>query len=850
MKFLVCLFLFFILSVSPVLAYPDFGPNIAANINTANFDEIREAYGQSVNWVPVTIMVSPADLEDAAKMRELIDSAAKNQIELTLRIYSGGQDANGNWDPLTTQDAVSSAQNISRIYGLFPANHKPQVEIGNELNSNWEWGGKISAAETGEMLSAFLNNANFPVMLPALNMFPGKDPNTGQETSDYKTFLQEMVRNNPDIVNHPNLQMFAFNTYGDNAQQAADKWLEEKSFLQEIGFNLSGKQFILTEAGPNPSLNMSLDDTEKFLTDMFNIFKNDPEKYARLLNVTALIFDEDGNALLASLDANGKIVLNKLASFGGSISRGAKKPLDKDCRAGCCPLPQTKIGSTNFISDPVNKVEAKVLVPRRTACQKDDYKIDIQEAIGKLPLFGPIYNYLNNRSYKKPGPETLYPSALADNQCEDSLKEIIRLKQYRYAYDEAAKIMGQTPEAALSTYKTYKDDREKAKDFFQKVWPKCPLAPNHQIAWETTVKNQDGAATYKSAVSNVTAVNSLASRLQKTMYPAALTANKPANPQVLGEQTGQLQFSTEIINPSFSGNNLDLNYSVSVQGDPKCSMGDAFFEVNIFVGEEQAPRYTQSSFYASFDPQNNQGKVLEPGWGNQTGDLQFSKEEVAKGLRVEPRLVSGNQSEGCSKDIVSPSCSVLVDAATGQLKTTCAVVQPPQTCNDQNKEAPRPPAARPPSVPGDLTTCSLGQKLSGFLNSASNPQEPDSSCITNENGTQTCTETQSADVFNRNKYFEVFTKTGASLNTPLLSFKNALSSLVPSSLQKIIKFNQKEPVKGQETVNAKATSLKPNLTFPNGGNASVDNGTAALPIQAGEDGIAASSSLLPAALQL
>ncbi|MEK7160635.1 MAG: hypothetical protein AAB724_01260, partial [Patescibacteria group bacterium] len=66
MKFLVCLFLFFILSVSPVLAYPDFGPNIAANINTANFDEIREAYGQSVNWVPVTIMVSPADLEDAA----------------------------------------------------------------------------------------------------------------------------------------------------------------------------------------------------------------------------------------------------------------------------------------------------------------------------------------------------------------------------------------------------------------------------------------------------------------------------------------------------------------------------------------------------------------------------------------------------------------------------------------------------------------------------------------------------------------------------------------------------------------------------------------------------------------
>lgn len=297
------------LGVSP------YGTNLAGNISPNNFKALREAAiaanPENLNKkIQATIILTDGTIANTAKTLEILNAAKQYGLELTIRI----------WGAPKGEQALTDGKNLLKALeqaGMMGT----RIEFANEPNLTAE--GYTNATEYGLALSNFIEGCDgCKVYLPALGGPPGSEPQKLQ-------FATELFKQFPNLAS--SVDGIIFNTSQATPEGAITDWSNTLKVWQDAaaaaGVKLDTSHIFLTEVGPPGSV---LD--KGFIQEIANIFdqiKNgmpgNPyfDKYHDLFagveGLTFFTWDENQNAILVFVDANGKIETKKITELGGNL---------------------------------------------------------------------------------------------------------------------------------------------------------------------------------------------------------------------------------------------------------------------------------------------------------------------------------------------------------------------------------------------------------------------------------------------------------------------------------------------------------------------------------------------------
>ncbi|MBI3980494.1 hypothetical protein HY345_00680, partial [Candidatus Microgenomates bacterium] len=297
------------LQVSP------FGTNLAGNISPNNFKALREAAiaanPENLNKkIQATIILTDGTIANTAKTVEILNAAKQYGLELTIRI----------WGAPKGEQALADGKNLLKALeqaGMMGA----RIEFANEPNLTAE--GYTNATEYGLALSNFIEGCDgCKVYLPALGGPPGSE---GQKLQ----FATELFKQFPNLA--ASVDGIIFNTSQATPEGAITDWANTLKVWQDAaaaaGVKLDTSHIFLTEVGPPGSV---LDKGFiQEIADIFDQIKNgmpgNPyfDKYHDLFagveGLTFFTWDENHNAILVFVDANGKIETKKITELGGNL---------------------------------------------------------------------------------------------------------------------------------------------------------------------------------------------------------------------------------------------------------------------------------------------------------------------------------------------------------------------------------------------------------------------------------------------------------------------------------------------------------------------------------------------------
>jgi len=386
------------------------GPQIAANIDPKNYQQIREQYNQASptiakQQIPVTLIYTTSDLsqENLQQTTANLEKMKQYGLHPVIRISSSVIGAQG-WDRITPQEAQTAAQTLNRALSQIQFSQKPIVYFGNEPNLPEEWGGQADASSFAQTFASFIQaaetNRQFQIFIP---------PVAGHQEGAEYNFLQKIL--NYSLPNGSTIGQSvdgaALNIYNTDSQALSSLYQQLTQFYQQSGIG----NFVISEIGPlvNGRLLQNQEDVDRWASIMSEVFrdiKNNPKLFSGAQFIsTAFFLDVNGDGfpdrtLLVVIDEDGNVTIMELATSGGGILTFKKY--------GNCQADQP------FLSGPItkgNSFEVKV-----TSCFRsiEDPSKEIQTLLKTLNLEFPnnqeIATHLHQETLKKLTPPSYTPA--------------------------------------------------------------------------------------------------------------------------------------------------------------------------------------------------------------------------------------------------------------------------------------------------------------------------------------------------------------------------------------------------------------------------------------------------------
>lgn len=291
------------------------GPFIAANPNSANYQQIRERYnaadpGIQNQMIPVTVILTTRDTANLSWLLQNFQAMQHYGLQPIIRIASSSLGASG-WGRISISEAQTAAQTLNQAFSQVGFPQKPIVYFGNEPNLPNEWGGQADANSFSQAFAAFIlaagGNPSFQIFVPPMAGHQG-----GAEYNFVRQILNYRMSDGRTIAQAVNGA--ALTVYEGSAGAMSGLFGEMKGVYGAFGIG----NFAIVELGPYVNGGLVTDRNQwiQIMSGVFREIKANPGLFSGAQYITTAFFLPD-RVLLVVIDANGNVTLMELAALGG-----------------------------------------------------------------------------------------------------------------------------------------------------------------------------------------------------------------------------------------------------------------------------------------------------------------------------------------------------------------------------------------------------------------------------------------------------------------------------------------------------------------------------------------------------